>query len=238
MITFRQHIDLMDAISKGKTTIEYSDTLKPIEKLNFLKNAVKTYPLSDNFIYPKTIESKLKTHKKVEDLVLGQFIMLEQIITGKTKLPDHLVDLEISKLIIRPLHHDIFDNENMEDEKNNQEIILDSDVREIYYLLDNFIENRNKTLFNDFAGVFYEPNTDEEEDEEESDSENIEAEMLFNQQWYWYTIVRKLANEDITKYGEIYMLPMPVVLPEMSFLAQKSKIEAAEQRKNNAISKL
>ena len=68
--------------------------------------------------------------------------------------------------------------------------------------------------------------------------ENKNAQMLFNQQWYWYSIVRKLGNEDITKYSEIYMLPMPTVLPEMSFLAQKSKIEAAEQRQAQAMRNL
>ena len=237
MITLRQHIDLMDAIAKGKSAVEYSETLKPIDKLKFLRSSLDTYPLSENFKNPETINSESKIHTRVEDLVLGQFIMLEQIITGKTKLPDHLVDLEIAKLIIRPLHHDVFDNENVEDENKNQEIILSSDVREVYCILNQFIENRNKTLFEDFAGVFYEP-PEEDEDADEADVENKNSQMLFNQQWYWYSIVRKLGNEDITKYSEIYMLPMPTVLPEMSFLAQKSKIEAAEQRQAQAMRNL
>jgi len=237
MITLRQHIDLMDAITKGKTAIQYSEELKPIDKLKFLRSSVDTYPLSENFKNPETISSQSKIHTRVEDLVLGQFIMLEQIITGKTKLPDHLVDLEIAKLIIRPLHHYIFDNEKEEDENKNQELILNSDVREVYCILNQFIENRNKTLFKDFAGVFYEP-PEEDEDVGEVDVENKNSQMLFNQQWYWYSIVRKLGNEDITKYNEIYMLPMPTVLPEMSFLAQKSKIEAAEQRQAQAVRNL
>ena len=47
-----------------------------------------------------------------------------------------------------------------------------------------------------------------------------------------------LANEDITKYDEIYMLPMKAVLPEMSYLSQKRKIEDAESRKQSALSKM
>ena len=85
--------------------------------------------------------------------------------------------------------------------------------------------------------MFYEPSEDDE-DADEEDVENKNSQMLFNQQWYWYSIVRKLGNEDITKYNEIYMLPMPTVLPEMSFLAQKSKIEAAEQRQAQAMRNL
>jgi len=162
--------------------------------------------------------------------------MLEQIITGKTKLPDHLVDLEIAKLVIRPEHHEDFDNDNIEDERNNQEDILNMDVREVYWILENFMNDRNKTLFKDFSGVFYDAT--EDEDEEEEIVEDKTAEMLFNQQWYWYSMVRMLANEDITKYSDIYMLPMGIVLPEMSFLAQRSKIENARKRQEQAMRKL
>ena len=151
MITLRQHIDVMNTINKGGKPIDYADTLKPLEKLQFIKDSIETYPLNEKMKNPDSICSERKVYRRVEDLVLGQFIMLEQIITGKTKLPDHLIDLEICKLIVRPLHHETFDNESIEDEKQNQEYILDSDVREVYSLLNEFIENRNKTLFEDFA---------------------------------------------------------------------------------------
>lgn len=237
MITLRQHIKAMNIVSKGGTPMDYANSLKPLNKLQFIKYSEQTYPLNEKMKEPDVISSKRKVYRRVEDLVLGQFIMLEQIITGKTKLPDHLVDLEICKLIVRPMHHDVFDNEKIEDEKENEEYILNSDVREVYFLLNEFIENRNKTLFEDFAGVFYEP-PEEKEEQTEEDEKNKTAEMLFNQQWYWYSIVRKLGNEDITKYNEVYMLPMPTVLPEMSFLAQKSKIDAAEQRQAQAMRNL
>jgi hypothetical protein len=98
------------------------------------------------------------------------------------------------------------------------------------------MNDRNKTLFKDFSGVFYDAM--EEDDEEEEIVEEKTAEMLFNQQWYWYSMVRMLANEDITKYSDIYMLPMGIVLPEMSFLAQRSKIENARKRQEQAMRKL
>ena len=74
--------------------------------------------------------------------------------------------------------------------------------------------------------------------EEEQTEEERTSEMLFSQQWYWYSIVRMLANEDITKYDEIYMLPMSTVLPEMSYLAQRNKIESAKQRQQQLLRKL
>ena len=51
-------------------------------------------------------------------------------------------------------------------------------------------------------------------------------------------MVRMLAQEDITRYSEIYMLKMSTVMPEMSFIAQRSKIESARQRQGEAMRKL
>ena len=233
MITLRKHIDMMGSIVKRGSANQFITDMKPIDYIDFSRSFDKTYPIKENIKKPNTDK---KIYTDVESLVLGQFIMLEQIITGKTKLPDHLVDLEIAKLVIRPSHHEIFDNNDFEVEKSNENDILSMDVREVYWILEKFIENRNKTLFKDFSGVFYDV-PDEEEVELRKEEEKT-SDMLFNQQWYWYSIVRMLAQEDITRYDEIYMLPMRTVLPEMSYLAQKSKIEAAKQRQSQAMRKL
>lgn len=226
----------MQYLGSNRTPEEFLETLKPIDKLDFIRESSSTYPIQENLGRYDSIKESKHTYPNIETLVLGQFIMLEQIITGKTKLPDHLVDLEIAKLIIRPKHHKEFDNGSVEDERQNQEDILDMPVLEVYSLLEEFISNRNKTLFKDFSGVFYDP-VDEEDVEDENVQEKT-SEMLFSQQWYWYSIVRMLAQEDITKYEQIYMLPMSVVLPEMSYLAQKGKIESARERERQAMRKL
>ncbi len=229
----RQHIGMMEHIQKGGSPEGYIKSMKPLEALDFTRNSDSTYPIKENLKSPTFNKN---TYMTIESLVLGQFIMLEQIITGKTKLADHLVDLEIAKLIIRPKEHDVFDNEDPNAELKNAQDILDLDVLEVYWVLDHFIEARNKTLFKDFSGVFYDPK--EGDDTEEEISEEKGSEIVFNQQWYWYSIVRTLSKEDIHRYADTYMLPMSVVLPEMSYLAQRSKIEAAENRKREAMGKL
>jgi len=234
MITFRQHIKLMNFLGSGRTTEDFIASLNDIEKINFIAFFEEVYPVQDNMLGDNEIPSSKKVYTEVNGLVLGQFIMLEQIITGKTKLPDHLIDLEIAKLIIRPKEDAVFDNEEPIKESDNQEDILNSDVRRVYYVLNTYIENRNKILFEDFAGVFYEVSEEDEEDE----SDDSSSDMLFNQQWYWYSIVRTLSGEDIHKYEQTYMLPMRTVLPEMSYLAQKNKIESANQRQQEAMRKL
>ncbi len=234
MITFRQHIALMNHLGKGKSTEDFIFGLNDIDKLRFIAFFEEVYPVQDNMIKSDDVVKEKTISENVDDLVLGQFIMLEQIITGKTKLPDHLVDLEIAKLIVRPKSDLVFDNEDYLKESDNQEYILDLDVRKVYYILNSYIENRNKTLFKDFAGVFYEP----EEEEEEGNEQDSESDILFNQQWYWYSMVRMLSGEDIHKYEETYMLSMRTVLPEMSYLAQKNKIESASHRQQAALRKL
>jgi hypothetical protein len=232
MITVKQHIDSVGFLTKGNTVSDYLDSLVINEKIEYIRSVQNTYPLNDNLKKPNNLSN---SSISVQQLVLGQFIMIEQIITGKTTTSDHLVDFEILKLIIRPSHHNEFDNSDLEEEKKNSEMILDMDVREAYWILNKFIDNREKILFNDFAGVFYEK---PEDDLEEENLEEITANEKFGQQWYWYNIVRMLSGEDIHKYEQTYMLPMNIVLPEMSFLAQKNKIESAKQRQQSAMSKL
>jgi hypothetical protein len=177
---------------------------------------------------------KKRIHYGVEDMVFGQFIMVEQILTGKAGLNSHTSDLELAKLIIRPESDGVFDNEDGHKEISNEEDILSYDVREVYYVLERFTKRRNKTMFEDYSGVFYDPKEEVEDDDDAIPDDGPN----FHQQWYYYSLVRMLANEDITKYNEIYMLPMKEVLPEMSYLSQKRKIEAAEQRKQEALSKI
>jgi hypothetical protein len=51
-------------------------------------------------------------------------------------------------------------------------------------------------------------------------------------------MVRMLAKEDITRYDDIYMLKMSKVLPEMSYITQKEKIDRAEARRQESMNKL
>ena len=116
-------------------------------------------------------------------------------------------------------------------------MILSSSVQDIYSIVNIYLENRDFVLFKQFSGVFYEL-PDEDEETEEQEIEEKTNESLFHSQWYWYSMVRMLAKEDITKYDEIYMLKMATVLPEMSFIAQRDKIESANRRKQEALNKL
>lgn len=236
MIDFRRHMEISRAVQSGDGLLKYIGELEPAERIKVGRAIDSTYPLKESLKGHYDALDKFTCYRRVEDLVLGQFIMLEQIITGKSRFSTEAEnDFALAKLLLRPKHHKDFDNENEEDEKQNEEAILNTDVKEVFSVLKDFLDNREYVLFSQFKGVFYEINEDGDDEEEELEKT---GEALFNQQWYWYSMVRMLAKEDITKYGEIYMLKMSVVMPEMSYLAQRKKIESAKARASQAMSRL
>lgn len=232
MITFGKHIEIQRLLDAGGDIKFMFDQIEePVERILFASDIEDCYPVQDNMKKP-TFEKNI--YYTVEDLVFGQFIMIEQILTGKAGLNNHQADLELAKLLIRPVTDGVFDNEDGQKEIDNENEILSYDTREVYYVVERFIKRRNKTLYQDYSGVFYDPK-EVDEDEQESDDD---AGVNFHHQWYYYSLVRMLAQEDVTRYDEIYMLPMKTVLPELSYLSQKAKIERAEQRKQEALSKM
>jgi len=236
MITFRQHLEISKYSKEENGILDYISTLSPEDRVSTTRNVVNTYPVEMKGNISDETKSKFNIHTDIMELVLGQFIMLEQIITGKTKYDSEAEnDLAIAELIIRPKHHTKFDNENAEDEEINKQAILDTPVEDVYRAVTKFLDNREFVLFKQFSGVFYEIPDEEETEEEEGD---VTSEQLFSQQWYWYSMVRMLAQEDIRRYSDIYMLKMSTVMPEMSYLAQKNKIESANQRQQAAMRKL
>jgi hypothetical protein len=236
MITFRQHLDISKHSVSHSSLLEYVSTLTPEKKIKYIRDISENYPIKPTWNNSYKIHKNFNCYTDPMNLVLGQFIMLEQIITGKNKFKNESEnDLAIAELILRPVEHDVFDNEDLENEKRNREAILNSPVVEVYSVINKFLSERDDLLFNKFSGVFYEiPSDDDTEQNEEEATNN----NLFEQQWYWYSIVRSLAKEDITKYDDIYMLKMSTVMPEMSYLAQKNKIESARTRQQEAMRKL
>ena len=237
MITFGKHLEISKYAKKEEGFLGYISKLPPEKRVKMTREIGDTYPLNMYWNDSYDIHHKFTIYTEPMNLVLGQFIMLEQIITGKTKFETESEnDLALAELLLRPKHHQTFDNEDVNVESKNKKDILNTPVHEVYSVLSRFLDRREFILFKQFAGVFYET---PEEDDLDSDAEvDKTGESLFNQQWYWYSMVRMLAKEDVTKYDDIYMLKMSTVMPEMSYLAQKNKIESAQSRQQEMMRKL
>lgn len=235
-MTFKQHIEMSKAISLYDDVTLYLNDLSPLERINTIRDISSTYPLKDEEGFSDYIKDNFSCCGKVFDLVLGQFIMVEQILTGKFKFEsDMYQDLELMMYLLRPKEEAEFDNGSPDKEQQHRKKILNTPVQDLYSAINIFLKDREIVLFKKFSGVFY--STSDETDEEGVDTSPTPDE-LFNQQWYWYSIVRNLAQDDIRRYDAIYMLKMNVVLPEMSYLAQKNKIDAANQRQQAALNRL
>ena len=238
MITFKEHISYSKSLTIDDDGIVSAEDLDGLEKLDLLRRMAEVYPIKESRRITPYIKENFNVNKGVMDLVLGQFIMIEQILTGKAKFKsDEEMELAILELVLRPKHHEEFDNVNPIDKQQHREKLLNSPVQDLYNVLQRYLGNREDILFNKFKGVFYEVNEETDEVEEKVDNTS-ETGAQFYSQWYWYSIVRMLGQEDIRRYSEIYMLSMSDVLPEMSYLAQKNKVESAQQRQNAALSKL
>ena len=233
MITLSDHIKYTQLVEKGSL-----DSLPMSEKVKIMREMSDVYPLKEAYDIDKSVTKNFIYYDNVMELTLGQFIMIEQIMTGKCKFAKEVdMEVELAKYILRPLNEIEFDNTDKQYEAVNVKNILSLPVQSFYNAINKFLRNREHVLFKQFAGVFYETPTDDEDDDNGIDTQ-AQQEASFQQQWYWYSIVRELAQEDIRRYDEIYMLKMKTVLPEMSYLAQKNKIEAANQRASAAMNRL
>tara|TARA_R110001632_G_scaffold16065_2_gene52415 strand:+ start:2282 stop:3001 length:720 start_codon:yes stop_codon:yes gene_type:complete len=239
MIDFKIHTELFKRLNTENGIDDYINKLNLVERVKMSRLIRDTYPIKDDSYISDYVLENFNVIENVEDTVLGQFIMLEQIVTGKTTFTQETDrDIEFVSLLLRPKNHKEFDNENNKDEIENRKKIMSCPVQDLYGVINNYLEKRDYVLFKQYSGVFYELNDNDDEEDDEEPKEDLTSENLFRNQWYWYSIVRNLAKEDVTRYGEIYMLKMSVVLPEMSFIAQSEKIERANNKRQQMLNKL
>ena len=239
MIDFNIHTELFKRLNTENGIDDYINKLNLVERVKMSRLIRDTYPIKDDSYISDYVLENFNVIENVEDTVLGQFIMLEQIVTGKTTFTQETDrDIEFVSLLLRPKNHKEFDNENNKDEIENRKKIMSCPVQDLYGVINNYLEKRDYVLFKQYSGVFYELNDNDDEEDDEEPKEDLTSENLFRNQWYWYSIVRNLAKEDVTRYGEIYMLKMSVVLPEMSFIAQSEKIERANNKRQQMLNKL
>lgn len=212
------------------TLDKYYESLTVHQKLEaikcFEKIGKEKVSKSENSIY-----SNYNVVTNVEQLVLGQFIMIEQALQSQSDTKE----LQVLNLIIRPKEDKEFEYTDMSREETHSIGIAQLDAIEGMQVFNNFLENREKVLFNKFKGVVYqEPDPSIEGEDEEQEVENTSSEDQFSKMWYWYSMIRDLAGEDILKHDQVTMLKMSKVLVELSYKIQKSKIEYARFRREQA----
>ena len=228
---FGTHLKLLEAIEQERYD-EFFSEASVNERVEIIKAKEDVYPL------PKTpdpervreMSKRYNLYTNILHMQLRQFIMLELHIRSKNSR-----DEVIASLVIRPKDEDAYDNEDAAREEQITKTLYSEHILDIHSVILSMMLNRDFILFTKFSGVMYNRVESEEEEEEQEEGEsNTIGDEEFNSQWFWYRIVRDLAQGDIRRFNDIYDLRMSVVMVELAFLAQKSILENARMRADEA----
>ena len=228
---FGTHLKLLEAIEQERYD-EFFSEASVNERVEIIKAKEDVYPL------PKTpdpervreMSKRYNLYTNILHMKLGQFIMLELQIRSKNSR-----DEVIASLVIRPKDEDAYDNEDAAREEQITKTLYSEHILDIHSVILSMMLNRDFILFTKFSGVIYNRvETEEEEEEQEEGESNTIGDEEFNSQWFWYRIVRDLAQGDIRRFNDIYDLRMSVVMVELAFLAQKSILENVRMRADEA----
>lgn len=172
-----------------------------------------------------SVAERYNVYTDILRMSLTQFILLEYAIK------DEFDESSIAKIIIRPKDELEFDNTDQEKEEALMSAIYEEDAMAIGHIINSMMQNRDYTLFTKFDGVIY---NKIEPVEGEDDEEEPEEPDTFNERWFWYSIVRALANEDLTKFQFVYDMKMSDVLVELAYRTQLNQRIEAERRAEEA----
>jgi len=220
---FGLKLKMVDAIREDKLE-QFLKDISISERIDVMRAADRLDEGSFRAVDASSIAERYNVFTDILKMSLTQFILLEYAIKGGFD------EASIAQIVIRPKDELEFDNTDQEKEEALMSAIYDEDAMAVSHIIKSMMQSRDYVLFTKFEGVIYnkiEPIEGEEEDEpEEPDT--------FNERWFWYSIVRALANEDLTKFQFVYDMKMSDVLVELAYRTQLNQRIEAERRAEEA----
>ena len=187
---------------------------------------------------PITLGDEFNIADDIYEMVFGQFIMSERALTAGLEYNESLYNLAVA--ILRPKGDIIFDNTDKVKEEANIKLIMEQHAKDVLEECNEFSKKRNKFVKEDFKGVFYKADDEIEETDNEED-EDVEPESFedkFNKDWYWYTIVNSLADNNILNHEPVLMMKMRDVAPHLSYMRIKGIIDFKRRKAEEIANKL
>jgi len=220
---FGLKLKMVEAIREDRLE-KFLKEISILERLDVIDAAEAVEEGSFRAVDASSIADRYNVYTDILKMSLTQFILLEHAIKNEFD------ESGIASIIIRPKDEVEFDNTDQEKEEQLITSIYEEDAIAVSYIIKSMMQNRDYILFTKFEGVIYnkiEPIEGEEEEEpDEPDT--------FNERWFWYSIVRALANEDLTKFQFVYDMKMSDVLVELAYRVQLAKRIEAERRAEEA----
>ena len=203
---------------------KFLNDISALEKLDVIRAADTFEDSRFKTIDASSIAERYNVYTDITKMSLTQFILLEYAIKADFD------EARIATIVIRPKDEPSFDNTDQEKEEDLVSLIFDEDALAVSHIILSMMKNRDYVLFTKFDGVIYDKIEPVEGEEEEEDEEPD----TFNERWFWYSIVRSLANEDLTKFEFVYDMKMSDVLVEMAYRVQLARRQEAERRAEEA----
>lgn len=203
---------------------KFLEEISAVEKIDVIRASEAFEDSRFKAVDASSIAERYKVYTDITKMSLTQFILLEYAIKADFD------EARIATIVIRPKDEPSFDNTDQEKEEDLLSLIFDEDALAVSHIILSMMKNRDYVLFTKFDGVIYDKIEPVEGEEEEEDEESD----TFNERWFWYSIVRSLANEDLTKFEFVYDMKMSDVLVEMAYRVQLARRQEAERRAEEA----
>lgn len=226
---FGLRTQLMSALREGKED-EFIDSLSPADKVEMMRDLDTFADPSLRAVDASFMFDKYNVYTDITKMTLTQFIMLEHTLQSEV-----ISESDIASIVIRPKDEPEFDNTNQEVEDSLINSIYEEEAESVAFIIKSMLHNRDYILFTKFDGVLYTKIEKEESVEEDEDEDN--GPDPFVQRWFWYSIVRSLANEDLQKFQFVYDMRMSDVLVELAYKAQLNERMENERRAEEARSR-
>ena len=220
---FGLKLKLVEAI-KSDSLEKFLSDISPGEHVDVMRGIDALTEPTLRAVDASSLYERYNVFTDILKMSLTQFILLEYAIKADFD------EAKIASICIRPKDELEFDNTDQEREEEHLTKLYEEDASVMQMITKSLMHNREYVLFTKFDGVIYnkvEPSEDEEDDEPE-------APDTFNERWFWYSIVRALANEDLQKFDFVYSMKMSDVLVELAYRTQLNQRIENERRAEEA----
>jgi hypothetical protein len=220
---FGLKLKMVGALREDKLE-QFLNDISISERIDVMRAADRLNEGSFRDVDASSMADRYNVFTDILKMSLTQFILLEYAIKGG------FAEASIAQIVIRPKDELEFDNTDQEKEEALMSAIYEEDAMAVSHIIKSVMQNRDYVLFTKFEGVIYNK-IEISEDEEDEEPEEPDT---FNERWFWYSIVRALANEDLTKFQFVYDMKMSDVLVELAYRTQLNQRIEAERRAEEA----
>lgn len=203
--------------------------LSKVDSLRKYKSLLETLKMLQTGSFDlEPLTSRYKYYDDIEEMTFAQFISIESSLQNIRDA--RTVYILVCSELLRPLSEKVYDNDDELRNIAHREAIGDEAAPYIFKLFNDFMKHRSEFHYKKYKDVFlYES--------EDGSQPDYDSSTQFYRNWHWYSYVRELSGEDISRYEQTMLMPMKVIAPEISYRQGLAKVEKQRMAEQQAIAK-